>query len=432
VIHIRIEDTLNGCLAFSTLNLIVNTLTNIIDPTPLTVCDDATADGVTAIDLNVKDNEITNGQDNLVVTHHSSASDAASGSNPLPIPYVNTNVNEQVFVRVLDPQTGCIRTTTLDITILDTTVINTEDHYLDACDTDYNGISNFDLTSIIDDVLEGLTNATVTFHETNEDAISGTNPIADETNYENINLNEQVIFVRVESNTTGCAAITPIEIHTNLLLTATNIRDVSACDEGNDSSENFSFADIAVGIINDIPDITITFYESEEDRANQTNAIDPTIDYENQSNPQTIYLTLTSPTCTEQAEIELIVNPIIEFESIITQTVCDEDQDGLTSVDLSQFDALVTGDQTGFSITYFLSQEDADSNTNPLPNFYTNTSNPFQIYPSIRFDETGCAHVNSFEVSVLEAPITSAPSEIVICDADRDGLFGINLTNSIF
>ena len=431
VIHIRIEDTSNGCLAFSTLNLIVNTLPNIIDPTPLTVCDDATADGVTAIDLNVKDTEITNGQDNLVVTHHSSASDAASGSNPLPIPYVNTNVNEQVFVSVLDPQTGCIRTTTLDITILDTPVINTEDHYLDACDGDYNGISNFDLTSIIDDILEGLTNATVTFHETNEDAISGTNPIADETNYENINLNEQVIFVRVESNTTGCAAITPIEIHTNLLLTGTNIRDVSACDEGNDSSENFSFADIAVGIINDIPDITITFYESEEDRDNQTNAIDPTVDYENQSNPQTIYLTLTSPTCTEQAEIELIVNPIIEFESIITQTVCDEDQDGLTSVDLSQFDALVTGEQTGFSITYFLSQEDADSNTNPLPNFYTNTSNPFQIYPSIRFDETGCAHVNSFEVSVLEAPITSAPSEIIICDADRDGLFGINLTSSI-
>jgi gliding motility-associated-like protein len=431
VIHVRIEDTVDGCLAFSTINLIVNELPNITNPTPLIVCDDGTPDGVTAIDLNIKDSEITNGQDNLVVTHHSSASDAASGSNALPMPYVNINVNEQVFVSVTNPQTGCISTTTLEITVLDNPVINTEDYYIDACDSDYNGISDFDLTSVVNDILEGLTNVTVTFHETNEDALSGTNPIADETNYTNINLNQQVIFVRVESNNTGCASITPIEIHTNLLLTATNIRDVSACDEDNDGEENFYFADIAVSIINDIPDITIAFYETETDRDNQTSAIDPTIDYENQSNPQTIYLTLTSPTCTEEAEIALIVNPIIEFESIITQTVCDEDQDGLTAIELSQFDDLVTGGQTGFSVTYFLSQEDADSNTAPLPNFYNNTSNPFQVYPSISFDETGCAFVNSFEISVLEAPITSTPTEIIICDADRDGLFGINLTNTI-
>ena len=62
-----------------------------------------------------------------------------------------------------------------------------------------------------------------TFHETNEDAISGANPIANETNYANINLNEQVIFVRVESNATGCASVTPIEIHTNLLESLENL-----------------------------------------------------------------------------------------------------------------------------------------------------------------------------------------------------------------
>jgi gliding motility-associated-like protein len=431
VIHVRIEDIANGCLAFSTINLVVNALPNIIDPTPLLVCDDGTADGVTAIDLNIKDNEITNGQDNLVVTHHSSASDATSGSNPLPMPYVNTNINEQVFVSVINTQTGCISTTTLDITVLDNPVINTEDYYIDACDSDDDGFSNFDLTSVIGDILQGLTGVTVTFHETNEDALSGTNPIADETNYENINFNEQIVYVRVESNTSGCAAITPIEIHTNLLLTATNIRDVPACDENNDGKEDFNFADIAVGIINNIPDVIITFYESENDRDNESSPIDPDIPYENLSNPQMIYLTLTSPTCTQVAEIELVVNPVIEFETITSQNICDEDQDGITTTDLSQFDILVTQEQTDFSVTYFLSEDDARTNTDALPNLYTNTSNPFRIYPRIRSNDTGCSSINSFEINVLEAPITSAPSEIIICDADRDGLFDINLIASI-
>ncbi len=430
-IHVRIEDTANGCLAFSTINLIVNSLPTLVDPAPLEVCDDETPDGFTAIDLSIKDDEITNGQTNLDVTYHGSASDAASGSNAIPMPYVNTNVNEQIFVSVRNPQTGCVSTTSLDITVLDNPVINTEDYYIDACDLDDDGLANFDLTSTINPILQGLTNVNVTFHETNEDAISGANPIANETNYANINLNEQVIFVRVESNATGCASVTPIEIHTNLLLTATNIRDATACDENNNGTQNFFFADIATAIINNIPDITIVFYETEEDRDTQTNPIDQFTDYENQSNPQTIYLALTSPTCTDEAEIKLIVSPKIEFPPIISQTVCDEDQDGITTTDLSQFDALVTESQTGFSVTYFLSEEDANSNTDPLPSLYTNTSNPFRIYPSIRLDETGCASNNSFEITVLEAPATSTPSKIIICDADRDGLFGVNLTTSI-
>jgi gliding motility-associated-like protein len=431
VVHVRIEDTANGCLAFSTINLIVNELPNITDPSTLVVCDDSTADGVTAIDLHVKDNEITNEQDHLLVTYYSSASNAATGSNAIPMPYVNTNPNEQVFVNVTNPQTGCSSTTTLDITVLDNPVINTEAYYIDACDLDDDGLANFDLTSAIDHVLQGLANVTVTFHETNDDALSGTNPIADDTNYQNINLNEQVIYVRVESNTSGCPAVTPIEIHSNLLLTATNIRDIEACDDNNDNKEEFSFEEAAVGIINNIPDITVTFYESESNRDNQINPIDPTIPYENQSNPQSIYLTLTSPTCQDQAEIELVVNPIIEFESIITQDICDEDQDGITVTDLSQFDDLVTNGQTGFNVTYFLSEDNARTATNPLPNFYTNTSNPFRIYPNIRFTDTGCASVNSFEINVLEAPTTSSPAEIIICDTDRDGFYSVNLNSLI-
>ncbi|MBV7268504.1 T9SS type B sorting domain-containing protein [Winogradskyella luteola] len=431
LIHVRIEDTDNGCLAFSTFNLRVNPLPTITDPTPLNVCDDQTADGFTTIDLNIKNDEITNGQNNLAVTYHSTALDAETGSNPLSMPYVNINANEQVFVSVQNPQTGCISTTTLNVTVLGNPIINTEDHYIDACDQDHDGFANFDLTSIIPNVLQGLTDVTVTFHETNEDALAGTNPILDDTNYTNIIIEEQVVYIRVEDNTTGCGSVTPVEIHTNLLLTATNIRDFSQCDIDNDGFETFNFLSIAETIINDIPDISIDFYLNENDRDNQTNPIDETVPFMPTSNPQIIYINLFSPTCSDIEDIELSLTPVTEFENIINQSVCDEDQDGITTTDLSQFDILVTDAQDDFSVTYFLTEDEALNNTNELPNFYTNTTNPFRVYPRILSNVTGCSDVTSFEITVLEAPITSTPSDIIICDDNQDGFSVINLSDVI-
>ena len=431
VIFVRIEDIDSGCLAFSTINLVVNPLPTIVDPTLLEVCDDATADGFTTIDLNIKNDEITNGQTNLIVTYHYTPAEAATGSNPIPMPYVNSNVNDQVFVSVQNPQTGCISTTTLDITVLDNPVINMDDHYIDACDPDHDGFANFDLTTIINDVLQGLTGVSVTFHETIEDALSGVNPIPDPTNYANTVQNEQIVYIRVEDDVTGCASVTPIEIHTNLLLTGTNIRDSSLCDINNDGSETFDLAAIATGIINDLPDVTITFYETEDDRDNQTNPIDTSIPYEPLSNPQTLYLELSNPTCLEVAEIELIILPIIEFDSIGNVTVCDEDQDGFTTIDLSSFDSQITEGQTGFTVTYFETQADASVNQNPLPNFYTNTSNPQTLFTRIVLTQSGCASYNSFTVEVLPAPISSTPNPIVICDTDQDAFFNIDLTSVI-
>ena len=431
-IHVRIEDTINGCLAFSTFNLIVNSLPIITDPSPLEVCDDQIADGSTAMDLNfLKDNEITLGQTNLVVTYHSSASDAAIGINAYPMPYTNTNPTEQLFVSVQNPETGCIRTTTLDISVIESPIINMEPHLIDACDADHDGFANFDLTSIIPDVLEGITGVNVTFHVSSEDALSGANPIANDTNYQNIISEEQIVYIRVENGTSGCASVTPIELHTNLLLTATNIRDVTLCDISDDGTEEFDFENIEVGIVNDLEDVEVVFYETESDRDNQINPIDKSVVYNSQSNPQTIYITLESPTCFEVAEFNLILFPIVTFESVVSLIVCDTDQDGLTTTDLSSLNADVTNGQEGFGVTYFLTEQDAIDNTNPLPNLYTNLTNPFTLFPRITFTQTGCYDYNSFEVTVLPAPESEKPLDIIICDADRDGFSPINLNNSI-
>ncbi|MDG5492381.1 T9SS type B sorting domain-containing protein [Psychroserpens sp. SPM9] len=435
-IFIRIVDTTNGCLAFQNFNLIVNPLPNITPPSVLLACDDTDADGFTTIDLSQKDDEITNGNFDLVVSYHYTQNDADNGMNAIPLPYVNTNPTETLFVNVTNSSTGCSITTTLDLEVLGNPVINTDNHYIEACDLDHDGFAMFDLTSITDDVLEGLTGVNVTFHETQEDADLGVNPITDETNYANINIDEQTVFIRVEDANTGCATTTPIEIHSNLLLTATDIREYTICDEDNDGVEEFSLTYITDVIINDVEEvmdytIDIDFYLTEDERDNQVNPIDTAVPFVPSSNPQTLYITLTSPECQEVEAIELIINPITEFAPINHQTVCDTDQDGFTAIDLSAYDGLVTNGQADFTVTYFASEADADANTNPLPTIYTNTSNPQTFYTRITSNDTSCADTNAFEIEVLPAPLSNEPTDIVICDDDLDGVYIIDLDAKI-
>lgn len=430
-IYVRIEDLDSGCLAFNSFDLIVNQLPVITPPTTLEVCDDSEADGVTAIDLTVKDAEITNNQPELVVSYHYSPMDADSGSNAIAMPYVNLNTSETLYVRVTNSQTGCVNTTTLEVVVRANPVINPEPIFMDACDSDYDGFASFNLNEVIDEVLQGLTGVSVSFYETLEDAQSGSNPIVNPSNYQNTTIEEQVVFIRVEDNSTGCASVRPFEIHTNLLLTGTEIRDFSLCDIDNDGVESFNLFNIATVMINDIPDVTINFYLSESDREQQVNALNPLTPFVPTENPQVIYLEVMSPTCTEYDTIEFIINPITEFESIGSVEYCDTDQDGFTIIDLSSFDAQVLQGQDAFTVSYFAGEADADSNSNALPTFYQNTSNPQTIYARIRDNVTGCADVNSFIIEVIPAPDTSSPDDIIVCDNDFDGISNINLNSTI-
>ncbi|MEM6515681.1 MAG: choice-of-anchor L domain-containing protein [Bacteroidota bacterium] len=430
-IVVRIEDQNNGCLAYSSFNLIVHDLPAINTPSLLVACADVADNGNATIDLSIKDDEITGGNPELNVTYYLSAEDAQNGQNAILLPYINDNNNNQVFVRVTNIATGCSSITTLDIDIQDKPVINTERHLIDACDADLDGFADFDLTQIIDDVLEGLTGVTITFHETEEDAENGTNPIEDETAYPNPEINQSVVYIRVTDDTTGCASYTAIEIHTNLLLTGTDIREFTQCDPENDGNEPFDLEQITIDIINNIEDVSIDFYLSEEDRDNNIGAIDTSVPFFPSSNPQTLYITLTSPTCSEVAEIGLFVDPVGEAPIIGLQVVCDEDQDGFTQMNLNQFNELITGNSTDLSVTYYLSLENAENNENAVDLNYVNESNPQEFWFGLTTNETGCTSIGSFEVEVLPAPISETPSEIIICDSDSDGVSQIDLDAKI-
>lgn len=432
-IFVRIDDTDSGCVAYTTFNLVVNTLPNITPPTNLAICDSDNdpSDGFTTIDLSVKNDEITSGDTNLAVTYHYNALDANTGANPVPIPYINTNTpTESLFVRVVNVTTGCYTTSTLTVDITNSPIVNREPVPLDGCDADHDGMDTFDLTQAISDILQGLTGVTTTFHESLDDANNNINPIANETNYQNISPDVQTVFVRVEDNATGCASVVPLEIHTNLLLTGTDTGDFALCDDAtNDGIEDFNLFVVETFIANELPGITVTFYETQTD-FNNNNPLDKNQPY-TATNPTNLIISVDNGNCTEITDINLVVNPILVFNPIAPIPYCDDNDDGVVSIDLSSFDTTITGGNTDFTVSYFGSQTDAETNFNQLPPFYTNSSPNETIYARIQSVLTDCFTVESFDIEVRPAPAITQPTPWLICDVDDDGLTILNLEDKI-
>ncbi|MCF6295554.1 MAG: T9SS type B sorting domain-containing protein [Flavobacteriaceae bacterium] len=427
-IYVRIEDTNGGCLAYTNFNLVVNPLPQITAPTPIVVCDDAIADGSTQIDLTQADAEITQGDTNLIVSYHYTQNDADNGNNPIPSPYVNTLPNEQLFVRVQDSTTDCYSTTTISITVLDRPNVNINIPPLNACDSDNDGFAFFDLTTVISDILQGLTGVTVTFHVTNADAQTGNNPVANASNFQNTIADVQTIYVRIVDDITGCATIVPIAIHTNLLITGTAIQNFYVCDDDSgDGIAEFDLLDIASQIINNLADVTVAFYETQFDLDNSINPIDQNVPYVVTSSPKLIYIRIGTATCAYEAEINLFINPPIILQSISPIDYCDTDDDGIMTLDLSTFDAIVRNGLTGVTVNYFINDANANNNVNALPQTYTNTANPQTLYARVTSNTTSCYNTIAFDVNVIPAPTVNSPLDIIICDDDQDAFYIVNL-----
>ncbi|NNL79683.1 MAG: T9SS type B sorting domain-containing protein, partial [Flavobacteriaceae bacterium] len=432
-IYVRIEDLDSGCLAFTTFQLIVNPLPVINSPGNVQLCDDNTADGSIAIELTNFDANITGGNGNLTVSYHFNQTDADNGDNAIPSPYVNSLPTETLFARIVDNSTGCISTTSFTIEIIEAPEVDEQSiPALNACTSVGVGFGQFDLTEVIPDILAGLSDVTITFHESQVDAENDVNAIADETNYENTTAELQVIYIRIESNSTGCYTIVPLELHANLLYTGISQLEYFECDdESGDGIAEFDLLAVAENIANDIEDLNIDFYETQDDMTNQVNAIDQSVPFVVSVSPHTIYAHIYLDTCEREAEVTLTVNPPVVLSDVDPVDYCDTDSDGFTAIDLASLDLYITQGLADLSVSYFLTQDDATNNTNPLPQSYTNTANPTLLYARAQHDITFCFDTVAFEVNVIPAPEVTQPDDLIICDDDQDGFYLVNLNDFI-
>ena len=125
-----------------------------------------------------------------------------------------------------------------------------------------------------------------------------------------------------------------------------------------------------------------------------------------------------------QAIVTYVDNPEA-FNTTLTQ--CDEDDvsDGLTLFNLTEANAVITGDIPGLSTQFYRSQNDAENDTNAIPNprLYNNISNPETLFVRVTEDQTECLAFSSLTLNVSATQIVDYTAPQVCDEIDSpDGL----------
>jgi len=294
-IYIRAENVTTSCIVSQgiTLDLIVNPLPSPIAPEPLVVCDEGN-DGFEVFILTDRDDEITGGDPDLLVSYHYVLQDAENGINPLASPYYNDVPFAQiVYARVENIDSGCFAIIPMEL-IVESTPEAENILDLEAVDVDGDGFVFFDLTSKIPEILNGQTDVNVTFYETEADANNNVTIIANPENYMNIT-NPQTIYTRLE-NTESCFAVGEFD----LVLVDVIIDeepDNLYINEGDD--DGLAIFDLTVNESQMLGDqdplvALFSYYITLADSENDVNRISLPTAYQNITNPQTIFVRLTN------------------------------------------------------------------------------------------------------------------------------------------
>ena len=123
-------------------------------------------------------------------------------------------------------------------------------------------------------------------------------------------------------------------------------------------------------------------------------------------------------------------------------TCDDSSNDGVENFDLSIQNQTILGEQdpNEYIISYYVSEEDAQSGNNALNTDYTNISNPQEIFARVEHvdaigSNSGCFSISSFIIEVTGAvPDAISPVEYVICDpvfSSNNQTFDLNSQNEI-
>lgn len=299
---------------------------------------------------------------------------------------------------------------------------------LSLCDADNDGFEQFDLTILEAEIIGNQTNVSVSFYETLVDAEDGVNAIP--SLYTNIS-NPQTIFARVEGST-GNYDTTSFDLIVNPTPAVVEPSPLELCDDNGDEITVFDLTVKDSEITGGNVTWAVTYYEALDDAVAQFNAIQNPTQYTNTFNPQTIYavVTDTNTGCYSITTFDLIVNPTPFVNQPTPLELCDDGvPDGSTSVDLSIKNTEISGNNPNYSVSYYLTQANAEAAVDQLPIPYTNTFNPQTIFVRVENNITGCYNTTSFDLVVEQAPAAITPTPLYYCDTNNDGFGEFDLAS---
>ncbi|WP_299123982.1 choice-of-anchor L domain-containing protein [uncultured Winogradskyella sp.] len=151
---------------------------------------------------------------NVLVSYHANEQDANENQNALSLDYNYSSSSETLYVRAEYSTTHCFGVHPFQLVVNPLPIANPPNNLM-ACDDDFDGLLEFDLNTQNAGILNGQNpnDFSVSYHNSENDAIENMSPL----NTDYISYDNEIIFARVENNTTGCFDITQFSVVVNPL-----------------------------------------------------------------------------------------------------------------------------------------------------------------------------------------------------------------------
>lgn len=380
----------------------------------LVLCDDLSNDGFATFNLGTQNATIIDGQTNVAISFHTTLIDAENLTDPIVnlTAYQNISNPQTVYVRLTNTlATDCFDTTEFEIFVEDVPVIANELEDFNICNNPENGgIAIIDLTSNEILAIGNQTQVTVTFHVSEEDAITGGNPILNPNSFENTS-SPQTIYIRiVQDGDTLCFTIDSFTIEIFDQPVIPPLEDSALCDDSsNDGFLIFNLTEQEATILFGQENFSITYHHSIEDAQNTVAPIDDPVNYQNTTSPETIYVRLENPLnpdCFDLGIFDIEVLTIDPPQILPELLMCNEGNEmAVFDLSIAEENIILLDNE---SITgYYLNADDAFNEVNEItdPFVYTNLTNPQTIFVRIdALDDVACYNLALLDVRVENCP----------------------------
>ena len=399
----------------------------------------------------------------LTVNYYRNETDALSELNAIDNPGAYRNIDypntQQIYVRVDNTlNNGCEGVVPLiTLNVLPVPIARQADD-IRLCDNGDDGIfdngivQTFNLDAQTPVILDGQDPNlfTVTYHLSAAEALSGANAITSTAAYTNIVPTQQTIYVRVQNNITGCFTNhTSFDLFVDQLPVANAVTDLEICDsiglpvDGSAQNGISTFIELhpekTLEILGtqSLDDFEVTYHTSFDHAQNGTNPVGGT--YENpefftNSEPdlQIIYVRVSNrnTNCANGiSNFNVIVHREPDAFDISNYTECDdgvpENDPNLPGVvEVFNLDGLIPDilgmdqDADDYTVTFHLSEAEAQSGDNALTTPHSNIDSPFEqdIFVRVVFDDTGCVNDDiSFKLLVKPLPTFEVTTPQIVC-----------------
>ncbi len=417
----------------------------------LVQCDDDT-DGYSQFNLLEKENEITPDFAAYDISYYLSY-EGAEILDPTaliqnPNQYINkTPSSDIVWVRVMNT-TSCINIIPFRLEVTRSLIDDSFIRIYSSCDdfldkdgnsnsnnNDMDGISSFDFSSVEADIRALLPTSqsySISYYETQEDALEEVNKITNSSNFRNSNSPEsQSIWVRIDSDLNDdCYGFGPYVLLTvDPLPEVQKVAPLELCDDNADGfTSGFDLNSQTRALLGtkNPADYTVSYHRSLANAKSGIHSLQSPFTNEI-AEQQTIYVRIQDKKTgciNPYRTFEIIVNAIPPIETISDMIRCDDDlHDGIVSdfeLNLKKEEIIRKLPSSNFVVSFYRTAIEAQQGSNEIVgNYFQNDiANSQKIFVRVESTQLGCVNaMESFNLIVQQSPeFTVTPSQLVCTD----------------